>query len=70
MEQLDFFETSDAEKLTDRIVSLERKIENMRRGLFSRYSECEKAITFLESEMEVLSQELLALANHDRLRVR
>jgi hypothetical protein len=54
VEQLLFFNPSQREKLEDKILDLQKKISNFRSGLFKRYSEMEKAIEFLEGEVEDL----------------
>ena len=54
IEQLSFFPIGEQEVIEDKINELQTKIKNLRSGLFKRYSEMERAIEFLESELEDL----------------
>ncbi len=59
MNQLSFFEEPKRPTLEQKIDDLQTKITNIRSGLFKRYSECEKAIEFLEGEIEDLVKEFV-----------
>lgn len=62
MEQLSFFHHTTGTSTEARIDELQTKIKNLRMGLFKRYSECEKAVAFLEAEVEDLVKEFLTSA--------
>lgn len=57
MDQMSFFEQPNGETLEEKINVMQNKIKNIRMGLFKRYSECEKAIEFLEGEIEDMIKE-------------
>jgi len=55
-EQLSFLCFDDTESVVSKIETLEKKIENIRKGLFKRYEESKKAIEFLEGELQDLME--------------
>lgn len=59
MNQLNFFPKEETLNVEERINILQTRIHNIRSGLFKRYSECEKAIEFLEAEIEDLIKDVI-----------
>lgn len=54
IEQLSFFTPTETEQIEDKVADLQKKIGNLRKGLFKRYSEMQKTVEFLEGELEDL----------------
>lgn len=50
--QLDFFITSDIELLRNEITELRKELSNLRRGLFSRYSDIVRAVQSLTLDVD------------------
>jgi hypothetical protein len=59
--QMELFEISEMEKLKSHVRVVERTVDNVRRGLFSRHDDLEKKYMDLRDEVEKLSNSLQTL---------
>jgi hypothetical protein len=61
-EQLTFFEKTDHELLNEKIEKLETRADNVRKGVFAKYTSQAKMIDALKAQLEEMQAQIHMLA--------